>query len=92
MTDKFEYINIISKQNVIDEQETNDPDENEEDLNQKKETITLTNYMNDPVTEENKINNIINEYKEQKEKKIVKISCLKNLEDHPELRNRIQST
>lgn len=60
MTDNFEYINMISKQNVIDEQETNDPDENEEDLNQKKETITLTNYMNDPVTEENIINNIIN--------------------------------
>lgn len=46
---EFECINIISKNNVTDEQENNKFNESEEELNQIKET--LKNYTNDSVTE-----------------------------------------
>lgn len=56
---EFECINIISKSNVTDEQENNKFNESEEELYQKKET--LKNYINDSVTENYQINDIVNE-------------------------------
>lgn len=56
---------VITKKNVIHKPKRTFSDENQNELNQKKETVTLTNDKNDSVTDEYHISDIIYENKEQ---------------------------